>query len=190
MQDFAWRCVLSQEPGKRFKATPKYKMVYEKFAKTQAQNWQLSLRERLWWLAIWQAKPNGHATFEDGQIAELLPVRQRDGQIKSPSRQAILKARKDAITAGQLLPMSDANCLVLPADAVGNKLQGWDKPCSYCMGLIPEPRTDITLRDYETESLERESYRRDMNAQARAVRGQLLVVAATTNSFQPEEMTA
>ncbi len=48
-------------------------MVAEEFAKSQATNLDLTLRERLWWLAMWQAKPNGHATFQDGEISNPFP---------------------------------------------------------------------------------------------------------------------
>lgn len=173
---------MTVEPRKRFKRVATYKMVLEEFAKSQANNHGLTLRERLWWLAMWQAKANGHATFQDGEIANILTVRQRDGRISPPTRWAISKARTDAVAAGQLHPMSDANCLVLPANAVTNRRSGWDKPCPHCMKFTPEPSTTITLRDYESESLDRESYRREMNSQARAVLPQPTVALGATNS--------
>lgn len=116
---------MSREPGKRLRRVPKYKMVREEFAKSQANNHSLMLRERLYWLAMWQAKPNGHATFDDGMIAELLTVERPDGQIATASSRGIRKARGEAVKFGQLHHMSDANCLVLPADAVSSRLQGW-----------------------------------------------------------------
>ena len=172
---------MSQEPGKRFKTIPKFKMVLEEFSKSQANNHGLTLRERLWWLAMWQAKANGHATFQDGEIEKILTVRQPDGRITPATDRAIRKARADAMAAGQLHPMSDANCLVLPADAVQNRRNGWDKPCPHCMGFTPEPSTTIALRDYESESLDRESYRRRMNSQARAVLAERIVPPTGTD---------
>ncbi len=77
--------------------------------------------------------------------------------------------------------MSDANCLVLPADAVQNRRSGWEKPCLDCMGYTPEPSTVITLRDYESESLDRESYRREMNSQARVILQEPIVPVGGTN---------
>ena len=139
-------------------------MVAEEFAKSQATNLDLTLRERLWWLAMWQAKPNGHATFQDRECPT--PSRAVSGRIAPATDRAIRKARAEAKAVGQLHVMSDANCLVLPADAVQNRRSGWEKPCSHCMGYTPEPSTVITLRDYESESLDRESYRREMNSQA------------------------
>jgi hypothetical protein len=171
---------LSREPRNLWKQVPKYKMVAEEFAKSQATNLDLTLRERLWWLAMWQAKPNGHATFQNGEISRLLPVRYR-GQIAPATDRAIRKARAEAKAAGQLHVMSDANCLVLPADAVQNRRSGWEKPCSHCMGYTPEPSTVITLRDYESESLDRESYRREMNSQARAILQEPIVPVGGTN---------
>ncbi|GAA2534812.1 hypothetical protein GCM10010409_06060 [Mycolicibacterium diernhoferi] len=144
-------------------------MVREEFAKSQANNHSLTLRERLYWLAMWQAKPNGHATFEDGKVAEILTVAHPGGRIATASPRGIRKARGDAIKSGQLHQMSDANCLVLPADAVSSGLAGSDEPCRHCMAITPSPTTHITVRDYDSELLERESYKRAMTAQARAV---------------------
>lgn len=151
---------MSVAPAKRYKHIPKYKMVSEEFAKSQAQNEALSLSDRLFWLAMWQAKPNGHATFEDGKIAEILGTTQR----------SVRRARKEAIDRGYLHSMSDANCLVLPANAVSNRRPGWNHPCPHCMGLTPSPSTQITQRDHDSELLDRESYRRETKAQARAVK--------------------
>ncbi len=173
---------MSHGPSKFFKEEPTYKMVREDFAKQQANNHGLTLRERIWWLAMWQAKPNGHATFQNGEIANHLTVRQRDGRITPATDRAIRRARADAVAAGQLHAMSDANCLVLPADAVRNRRNGWDKPCAHCIGFTPEPRTTIALRDYESEAIDRESYRREMNTQARAILPERIVPPTGTNS--------
>lgn len=156
-------------------------MVYDEYSKGQAESHHLSLRERLWWLAMWHAKPNGHATFQPGEIRTLLTVRQRNGQIAPATDRGILKARTAAVDLGLLHPMSDAVCLVLPADAVGNMLRGWDDPCSHCMGYTPKPKTNLVLRDYESEAIDGESYRREMNTQARAVLPEPTVPLTRTN---------
>lgn len=130
---------------------------------------------------MWHAKPNGHATFQPGEIRTLLTVRQRNGQIAPATDRGILKARTAAVDFGLLHPMSDAVCLVLPADAVGNLLRGWDDPCSHCMGFTPKPNTNLVLRDRESESIDKESYRRDMNMQARAVLPEPAVPLTRTN---------
>jgi hypothetical protein len=51
----------------------------------------------------------------------------------------------------------------------------------YCMGYTPEPSTVLTLRDYESESIEGESYGRVMKSQARAILPELKVPAVGTN---------
>lgn len=175
-----WRHSLSREPAPRFKAIPTYKMVADEYAKTQANNLSLTLRERLWWLAMWQAKPNGHATFESGQIARILAATDR----------GIRKARADAVAAGYLHPMSDAHCLVLPSHAVGNGRNGSDKPCAHCMGHTPEPRTFVVIRDHDSESIDGESYRRDVKVQASAVLPERSVpVSGTNHSSKRETVT-
>lgn len=168
-------------PRRRFKHIPKYKMVMEEHAKSQANNHELTLRERLWWLAMWQAKPNGHATFQDGEIEKILTVRRPDGQITPASDRAIRSARAKAVATGHLHPMSDANCLVLPANAVQNFRNGNDKPCAHCMGFTPEPSTSIAIRDPDSELLDRQSYRREMNLQARAVLPERIVPPTGTD---------
>ncbi len=178
---------MSRLPAKRYKTLPKYKMVLEGFAKSQALNHELTLRERLWWLAMWHAKPNGHATFQDGEIATVLTVRKPDGNVGPATDRGIRKARNDAVAAGQLHPMSDANCLVLPADTVGNRLSGWDKPCPHCMGSTPEPRTTIARRDFESESIDRDSYRGEMNRQAREVLAERIVPHTGTDRSTDRE---
>jgi hypothetical protein len=166
-----WRAV-SRPPRKRFKEVPKYKMLYESGAQSLAQSSNMELFLRLFWLAMWFAKPNGHANFRPGAIPELLDANDR----------SVRKARVKAIDTGLLLPMSSDICLSLPADLVGNKLIGHDKPCEICMGATARPKTSMTMRDREAEAFDRELYRRETKVQAAAVLAEPVVPGRGTSS--------
>lgn len=159
-------------------------MVFEEFSKSQALNLDLDLRDRLWWLAMWYAEPNGHATFQPGEIEKILVVRRQDGTTGPPTKRGLNKALLAGKDVQLLHPMSSRECLVLPANAVGNNRGGNQKfkPCAHCMGHTPRPKTEVTLRDYDAEALDRESYRDEMKAQARAVHRERSVPTAGTSS--------
>jgi hypothetical protein len=163
---------VSQPPRKRYKSVPKYKMVYEGGAENLAQNPNIELFLRLFWLAMWFAKPNGHANFQPGAIRELLEANDR----------SVRKARIKAIDNGLLLPMSSDKCLVLPADLFGNRLRGHDSPCEICMSVTVRPKTTVSMRDKEAEAFDRDLYRRETKAQAAAVLAEPVVPQRGTNS--------
>lgn len=163
---------MSRPPRKRFQEVPKYKMLYESGAENLAQNPNIELFLRLFWLAMWFAKPNGHANFQPGAIPELLDANER----------SVRKARAKAIDNGLLLPMSSDRCLALPADLVGNRLRGHDRPCEICMGVTLRPKTSMPMRDKEAEAFDRELYRRETKAQAAAVLAEPVVPQRGTSS--------
>ena len=92
------------------------------------------------------------------------------------------KARIKAIDTGLLLPMSSDRCLSLPADLVGNKLSGHDKPCETCMGVTVRPKTSMGMRDKEAEAFDRDLYRRETKVQAAAVLAEPVVPGRGTGS--------
>lgn len=147
-------------------------MLYESGAQTLALNPSIELFLRLFWLAMWFAKPNGHANFQPGAIPELLDANDR----------SVRKARIKAIDNGLLLAMSSDRCLALPADLVGNKLRGHDRPCEICMGFTVRPKTSMVMRDKEAESVCGELYRRETKAQAAAVLAEPVVPQRGTHS--------
>ena len=147
-------------------------MLYESGAENLAQNPNIELFLRLFWLAMWFAKPNGHANFQPGAIPELLDANER----------SVRKARAKAIDNGLLLPMSSDRCLALPADLVGNRLRGHDRPCEICMGVTLRPKTSMPMRDKEAEAFDRELYRRETKAQAAAVLAEPVVPQRGTSS--------
>lgn len=163
---------MSREPSKRWKQVPKYKMLYERGAESLAQNPNIELFLRLFWLAIWFAKPNGHANFQQGAIPELLDANER----------SVRKARNKAIGNGLLLPMSSDRCLALPADLVGNRLPGYDRPCEICMDITVRPKTSIVMRDKAAEAFERDLYRGEAKAQAAAILAEPVVPPLGTSS--------
>ena len=79
------RRAVSRPPRKRFKEVPKYKMIYESGAEKLARNTGIELCQRLFWLAMWFAKPNGHANFQPGAIPELLEADEQIGA-ESPNQ--------------------------------------------------------------------------------------------------------
>jgi hypothetical protein len=165
---------VSREPSKQWKRVPKYKMLYESGAENLALNPRIELFMRIFWLAMWFAKPNGHANFQQGAIPTLLNANDR----------SVRKARAKAIDNGMLRSTSGDRCLALPAGLVGNRLRGHDLPCEICTGVTAPPKTSMLMRDREAEASFGELYRSETKAQAAAVLAEPVVPTPGTSGYR------
>ncbi|WP_162259384.1 hypothetical protein [Phycicoccus sp. Soil803] len=77
---------------------------------------------------------NGHADFSPGEIASVLGMDRKTGEVATPmARQNVHRAIRTAIDYGWLAEGSSATCLVVPSHAIwgGDLRKGREtKPCS------------------------------------------------------------
>src|SRR4051812_14230190 len=85
---------------------------------------------RLFFLAVANAGPGGHACFAPGELREeLLKVNASTGEVSQYSHRA-LSNQIDALVAGGVLgPESTEHCLVVPMDLIDSAEPFRAKPC-------------------------------------------------------------
>jgi hypothetical protein len=101
-----------------------YNMQYQSVWRERAHDNRISLVWRLFSLAAGSHRRNGHATFKEDEIAEILGV--------SPQQVSNLIA--DAKRLGLIDARSKARCLVVPPHAIIGGQGKANEPCGYCEG--------------------------------------------------------
>lgn len=93
--------------------------IYRRPAQRASLEPALSPDFRLWLLAVSLAKAGGHAPFDNGELATMLPKFNRTtGEVGQYGSRALNKIIERLIDADMLAPSSSSRCLVVPMHKV------------------------------------------------------------------------
>jgi hypothetical protein len=121
--------------------------------------------------AIARCKPNLHAEFKRGELAEILGRRDEDGNWIPMASNRLSNLIADLVQRGLLAQGSGQLCLSLRADAFACTLPGTNQPCQTCAKRISKPRTSVvSKRRNNSETASSTDHKRDCGyAQVRAL---------------------
>ena len=192
-----------------YKRVPLYLMTFHGHWEEQIYQTTLPLWLRVHALAMARSEPNLHTGIGPQERA-VLGETQPDGSRKPVDRRRLWEAIRRLIDLGWLDPISDRNCLVLPAAGYACERQGAKKPCAYHTGRHSKTKGDIAVVDRRAQDfLEGESYTSAAKVQARAIMrpgsadkssgqighaetsaGQTLYVSGKSGHHEPAEVSA
>ncbi|WP_298325390.1 hypothetical protein [Haloactinopolyspora sp.] len=94
-----------------------------------AHNWDLSTDLRMLSAARWRLELSGHSHWRRGELRDVLASPDAAGELKPLSASAVGRRIKALVDAGQLLPGSWSQCLVLPLFKVQTGMKGTPTEC-------------------------------------------------------------
>jgi hypothetical protein len=152
-----------------YERLPLYLMTFQGHWEAQIYQTALPLWLRVYALGMARCEPNLHTGIGPDELA-VLGETDPDGSRKAVDRRRLWEAIKKLVNLGWLDPVSDRNCLVLPAAGYACGRRGSKRPCKYHTGQHSKIKGDIVIVDREAEdSIEGESYRGVAKVQARAI---------------------
>lgn len=112
----------------------RFRFTWHKFKRNNAweasQSPVLSSDFRLWLIAVAHIGPGGHASFEEGVLAEMLvKVNRSSGSMGTYTARRLRGIIAACIEAGVLAPESSLRCLVVPMDLVDGAEIPKSRPC-------------------------------------------------------------
>jgi hypothetical protein len=112
----------------------------------QIANADLPNWARIHAVAMARSEPNLHTPLETGELAKLLGKEQLDGSIKPVDRREINRYINRAVELKYLDETSSVRCLVLRADTMECRRQGYTKPCAFHTGKASKIKRPIAIK--------------------------------------------